>query len=296
LSTADADIEYGGGFETIFGYRLNCCYAIQAGYWGFFPEEQEAYACNDCFAGDLGSALRFYGLRYDNGQGYDGGLLDWYGDYGDPASAHRLRRNFEAHNIEVNLIRNPVRRSGCVHYELLGGVRFLTFDDSFSFATDYANDTFGDDPANELDYVIRAENNLIGFQLGGRMDYYIWHGLALNAGTKLGIYGNHIRHRQYIWGGNGFAYVDGTNELYNVHSSKDDVAFLGELQAGLSYDLGACWRVTGGYRAIIASGVALSTSQIPRENEYASKAAVGRIDSADSLVLHGAYLGVEYNW
>ena len=74
-----------------------------------------------------------------------------------------------------------------MHYELLAGIRYFKFDDNFSFATDYTSDAFGDDPVNEMDYVVDTENYLLGFQVGGRMDYYLWGGLSVNAGTALGI-------------------------------------------------------------------------------------------------------------
>ena len=128
------------------------------------------------------------------------------------------------------------------------------------------------------------------------MDYYVWGGLALNLGTAIGIYGNHMTQQQYIWGGNGFAYVDGTGDVYNVERSADDVAFLGDLFAGVSYDLTQRWRITCGYRAMAATGIALATSQIPRDAEFASMVYSPTLDSNDSLVLHGGYAGLEFNW
>ena len=169
--SSDADTGYQGGAEVRFGRYLNDCWAIEAGYWGLVPNEDEANVCNACMNVELTSPIRFDNLVYDNGAFIDD-VLFWYGVPGDPALRHRLRRKFEAHNIELNLIRNPCRRTGCVHFELLAGIRYLKFDDNFSFATDYTSDAFGDDPANELDYVVDVENYLLGFQVGGRMDYY----------------------------------------------------------------------------------------------------------------------------
>ena len=220
LRTSDADAGYLGGAEVRFGRYLNECYALQAGYWGLVPNEAEANVCNACMNVELTTPIRFDNLVYDNGIFADN-VLRWFGVPGDPALRHRLRRSYEVQNIELNLIRNPYRRTGCVHYELLAGIRYLRLDDDFSFATDYTSDAFGDDPANEVDYNIEVDNNLLGFQVGGRMDYYVWGGLALNLGTAIGIYGNHMTQQQYIWGGNGFAYVDGTGDVYNVERSSE---------------------------------------------------------------------------
>ena len=115
-------------------------------------------------------------------------------------------------------------------------------------------------------------------------------------GPSSGIYNNRVKQRQRLYGGNGNAYVASSNEDYSFRSSDDDIAFVGEMFAGLSYDINSCWRISGGYRAVAACGVAQSTSQFPRDREFASIVRSGQIDSGDCLVLHGAYLGLEYNW
>ena len=84
---------------------------------------------------------------------------------------------------------------------------------------------------------------------------------------------------------------------YNVERTADDVAFLGDLSAGISYDLAQCWRITCGYRATDRLGRgALATSQIPRDAEFANMVYSPTMDSNDSLVLHGGYAGLEFNW
>ena len=81
---------------------------------------------------------------------------------------------------------------------------------------------------------------------------------------------------------------------YGSDSSKEDIAFTGELMVGLSYDLTPLWRLVGGYRAVAITGVGLPLGQIP--TRFDDLAAVDRIDSGDSLLLHGAEAGLECNW
>lgn len=294
LQTGDAALQYGGGFETRIGRYLNDCWAVEGVYWGLFPDTQTASINTNDYAGMISSSLSFNGLNYNNGAQVNS-VLTWYGTPAAGAQLQCIRRSFEAHNVEVNFIRNPYRRTGCVHYELLMGARYLNLNDRFSYLTDYTSTTLGDDPNNELDYTIDVDNNLIGAQIGGRMDYYFWRCFSVNVGSKLGIYGNHISHRQYIQGGNGFAY-NGAGENYDINSSRNQVAFVGELFAGLSYDINQCWRLTGGYRALTACGVATSVGNIPRDRDFASLTRSGEIQADDSLLLHGAYFGLEYNW
>lgn len=296
LTTSSADIEYGPGFETRFGKYLNCCYAIEASYWGIFPDRQESYICNTCDAVDLASAIDFDGLVYDNGTVVDN-VSVWFGTPTGPAQVHRLRRNFEAHNIEINLIRNPYRRSGCTHFELIAGFRYLQLNEKFGFATGLTSDTFGDDLANELYYDINVDNHLMGFQVGGRMDHYVYRKLSINGGSKFGLFGNHIKHNQSMGSGDGFLATNiNSGEGYRFNVSDNEVAFIGELFAGASYDVCCNWRITGGYRAVAACGVARSTSNIPRAGEFGSQERYRATDSNDCLLLHGAYAGVEYNW
>ena len=295
LSTDFGMDDYAGGAEARIGKYLNDCWAIEGVYWGIYPDDDEATLLRSSLAGDLLTAIDFTGLVYDNGAA----LLDvgeFYGNTVTGAQAHRLRRNYEVHNVELNLIRNPYRRTGCIHFELLAGARFLRLNEGFIFSTDFANETFGDDLANELHYGIDVDNNLVGFQLGGRADYYVKSCFSINTGLKFGIYNNYVEQRQQIIGGNGFAYASSTGLDYNIESSDNNVAFLGELSAGASYDFGCNWRLTGGYRAVAACGVATAANQIPRGQDFYIYERVGAIDANDCLVLHGGYFGVEYNW
>lgn len=296
LSTGSARGDTAGGVETRIGYFFNACTAIEATYWGIYPQQEEAWACGTCAGGDLSSVLSFNGLVYDNGTVSDA-VVNWFGQPGDGAQAHRLRRDYDVTNIEINFLRIPCGGCNpCTTFQLLAGVRYLGFDDAMSFASDYTNVAFGDDTFNELDYDIDVENHLLGLQIGGRVEHYLWGALSAHAGTKLGVYNNHMRHRQFIYGGNGFATIDGTGEAYNTFDSSNDVAFLGEFFAGLSYDLGSHWRLTSGYRALAVNGVALSTSQIAQDWEFTDLQRAAQIDSNDSLILHGGYMGVEFAW
>ena len=132
--------------------------------------------------------------------------------------------------------------------------------------------------------------------MGSRMNYRIGCGLSVNGGANFGVYNNHVTQLQRIRGGNGFAYDVANNEDYYIESSDDDLAFLGDLSLGLAYDIGCSWRVTGGYRLLAASGIANSTNQIPRDRDFYIYDTVRGIDSHDSLILHGAYFGVEHTW
>jgi len=181
----------------------------------------------------------------------------------------------------------------------LMGVRFMRFDEDFSLRSDLdlvdtaTSTTIGN---AFLDYDIEADNQLVGFQLGCNGIYRLgcqgrW---ALQYGTSFGVYGNRMEVSQRFdlpTSGVATRYSGGTQANFDVNSSKTDVAFLGELRAGGSYQYSCNWRLYGGWRALAASGVALTTGQIP--NSFITPAQVGYINSSGSLFLHGLQAGVE---
>ena len=222
---------------------------------------------------------------------------------------HRIRRENDFHNVELNLVRQPLFVSGWgyapaihgfkrgVNAGWLAGFRFLKFDEHFQFASDRANEVFGDNAFDEMFFDIDVENNLIGAQVGGHLEYGLTGCLNFTSELKMGVYGNHITHTSRIGGANGVATVGaGPNagRPYDVDFSKNDVAFIGELKLGLAYHFYKRWVLTGGYRAVALTGVALATNQIPRDLRGIDD--VINVDSNGSLILHGSYAGIEYSW
>lgn len=296
LTTNSAAVDYGPGFETRLGKYLNRCWGVEFSYWGIYPSREQAEISSTPASVDLAPAIDFGGLRYNNGVTTEN-VAAWFGTVASPAKAHRMRRNFEAHHIELNLIRNPWRRNAGTHFELVAGLRYLLLDESFGFDSSLTNNVFGLDPANDLYYDVDVDNHLIGFQVGGRLDHYLSKRIAVNCGSKFGIFGNRIRHRQSLVSGDGvYATNVVTGEDYRFDVTDNEVSFVGELFAGLTYDISHSWRVSGGYRAVTASNVARSVGNIPRAGEFGSWERVQATNSTDSLLLHGAYLGLEYNW
>ena len=180
-------------------------------------------------------------------------------------------------------------------FDLLAGVRFFKFDEDFFFRTstngDYVNNV------NDIYYDTDIENNLVGFQVGGNVEYCIFPKWKVVGGTRFGIYGNSISQRQQIYGLAGAAYANTgayLNEDYDIRTTKTDVAFLGQLDLGLEYCINCCWSVGFGYRVISVTGVALAPQQIPYD--YSDYADAGYIDSNSSLILHGAYARLQYNF
>lgn len=180
-------------------------------------------------------------------------------------------------------------------FDLLAGVRFFKFDENFFFRTSTAGDYVNN--VNDIYYDTDVENNLVGLQLGGNINYCICGKWKLVGGTRFGIYGNSINHRQQIYGLAGHAFANTgsyVNQDYDIQTTKTDVAFLGQLDLGFEYCVSCCWSLGFGYRVVSVTGVALAPNQIPYD--YADYAEAGYIDSNSSLILHGAYARLQYNF
>jgi hypothetical protein len=181
------------------------------------------------------------------------------------------------------------------------GVRYFRIDDDFSYDTEFASydgttydhtyDGFSGIPdLNELCYDINIENNLIGPQFGWTSNYCIGCRWNFFCNSTFGIFDNHMTQFQRVWGSGDVRFVN-SGESMTVRSKKDDVAFLGELRVGGSYDFTCHWRGVLAYRAIGLSGIATSVGQIP--DNFSDRADVAQINSDNSMIVHGVQVGAE---
>lgn len=173
------------------------------------------------------------------------------------------------------------------------GVRWMEFNESFMFGVDYT-DINMPSTSGMADYWATVENNLIGAQIGCNGMYRIGCRWGLHLNTLVGVYANDINTRQYFSSTGDVRFI-GTGEDFDVMADKTDVAMLGELRIGASYQATCHWRLYGGWRAIGVTGIALATDQSP--NAFLSAAQMNNyVNSNGSLILHGLQTGVEFNY
>jgi len=287
-----ADFDDFGGVEVRVGRTLgNGPFALEGVYWNMISSSETARFLASDTIGGLSTVQDFGTLAVTDPTDF---VNDWY----DDGFVHEMRRTFEVHNLELNLLRLPASLvcSSC-NFRVGGalGVRFMRVDEHFRFSTDDANTTFGDDLDDELDWDIDTENNLIGAQLGCYMEYFLARRFSVFADTKVGVFGNHIRHNSRIGDriGTVAQVVGGPNDgrLYDVNSTENDVALLGEILLGMRYSINRNWSASIAYRAVGLTGVALPTNQIPQD--FTDIDSVADINSNGSLILHGLRGGVE---
>jgi hypothetical protein len=174
-------------------------------------------------------------------------------------------------------------------------VRYFRFDEDFMYRANFSRwqmpgDTFMD--SSYLAHYIQADNHLVGFQVGGNGCYHMGctGRLALHFSSNAGIYGNYIEVDQYMSGQ--VRYANGDQESFNIMADDSNIAFLGELRLGASYQCTCNCRVYGGYRALGVTGVALTLNQLSAP--YMTPVQSNYIDCSGSLFLHGLQTGVEF--
>ena len=315
------------GFDVHGGrYLANGLYGLDFGYFSYNPD-QEQRIVNTPGGSGRATMPQWRDVLVDPGTG----LLPVY-DYFDGAENHRFRRDLNFQSIEANLFSfgwMGARRTGASCNQGLGrglgfgsrlglngagryggaggaltrggsrvqvatshGFRWFQLEDSLEIAGNInAIDGY---QADDLFYNVNVENNLFGYQFGGRLTYALTNRLLFNIGGKFGLYGNDVDYRQRLGTQTVLAYTAGTVEDIESHESDTVFSTLGELDLGLGYRFSNAWTVTGGYRVISACGVSTAPGQIA--GDYSTLASSAAIRADDCITLHGGYVGLQYNW
>lgn len=212
------------------------------------------------------------------------------GSYFDNARSHRITRSDELHNVELNLLSGSAYAGCDLSVTWLAGVRFFRFDETLRFESVQGGVEFGQNGgANEVALQSRCVNNLVGFQIGSRIDYNVWGNFGIYALPKFGIYGNGASARNVLYTGDGFTQFD-------IAGSRTDFSTIAQLDLGGTYTFGKCcnWRAFAGYRVMGITNVALADNQfLPF---LADAAGFADVKTNGSLILHGGYTGLEYRF
>ena len=329
MRNSDLDPSGDVGFDVHLGRYFGCGqYAIDVGYMLWDPE------CLCRQVPDGGAGLRFINPALTTASiNRGGGATTVYDDYDTNATGIQVIRDLRVQSLEVNLIGfglmgarrlgscgpapicggacgvlgckgkscgsaiGPLARSasGRLRIQNSHGFRWFQLRDDLEIGGNVdGNAGYG---TEDLYYKSEVENNLFGYQFGSRLSYCMGNRMMINLGGKIGVYGNDAQFFHSISTTTVAAYTNsqgaGAGDLFTEQSDVS-LAGLGELDLGLGYRISNCWTINGGYRVLAACGVATSLGQMP--TEYTTAASAGAVRADDSLVLHGAYLGLDYNW
>ena len=332
FSTTLVDPEFSVGFDAMVGRYLNCGqYGLGIGYMLWDPGSESVVRTGT--AGTIrASSPAYRDITIDAGAGAEDvyAIIDGSGAYTGAAGA-RIIRDVRFQGIEANLFSfglmgarrvafmnsassgmmgtrfgkgnckgyggavGPLQRAAGGRVRVMTGHGFRWFRADDDLELSYNIDGTAGYQANDLYENIDVTNNLYGYQFSGRLVYCLNCRLNLSIGGKIGIYGNDIRVRHRVGTLGSDAYLTATpTDFINSEASETALSSLGELDFGLGYRINCAWSVRGGYRLMGVTGVATAVDSLP--TNYASLAAAHAIPANSSYLLHGGYVGLEYNW
>ncbi len=183
--------------------------------------------------------------------------------------------------------------NGRVQVVALHGFRWFQFEESAQLA--YNTDGVAGYQVNDIYDDADVQNDLFGYQFGGFLTYCLTNRVNLNVGGKFGLYANNVEARRRI------GTFDTAANLFGMPGEQADttvddtvLASLGEIDLGLGVRLTNAWTVRGGYRVFGINGVATVFNQM--DQDLATTNNPGKIHANDTLFLHGAYVGADFNF
>lgn len=283
-------IQWRGGGEIRFG-RYFCCrqWAVEATYWTL--DNFSAYSSSSV-SPSVSTPLDFGFLQFGPG--------DPLSIYFDTSAEHRLWRNDEIHNLEVNFIRHRMLAATYLPWDVSwsAGIRWLRFKEDFTFGALEQGRTWGEAGGSWEAYLQDdITNDLVGFQIGCEASYYLHGAWRFFVAPNIGLYNNHISNRFRLNRGDGVVAVatdPGITGTYPVNSSKDILSFMTELDIGLDWQCSQRWSARIGYRVLFISGIGLAEEQVP--HYIVDIPEIAAIDHNATLILHGAFAGLTYNY
>ncbi|HUY91101.1 MAG TPA: BBP7 family outer membrane beta-barrel protein [Pirellulales bacterium] len=298
LNTQQAAANWAGGGQVMFGRWFGCACnpmygpvnGVQFVYWGIAPMTGSASIISPTNSWNTPINLGYVNIGPNPAT-----------DYFDNAHIHQVTRNDQFQNFEINALRRVAYGPGGLMFTGVAGARYFRFRDSLSFASAAGGHNFGDDGgADEAYYDTSVTNNLMGFQMGGRVDYFVLPRVRLYAQPMFGIFGNHATIYSNVYSGNGLqgnvenVYNTSQTSPFLVQSSKNSAALMGQIDLGAGYQITPRFALFAAYRVMAFSRVALADNQIPAF--LVDRAAIQDIQMNGNLVLHGIMMGGMFNY
>jgi hypothetical protein len=311
IANTDFPMAWSWGGEVQLGRRF-CCdctpYALEATFW-----TTTALTGSQTSTSTLGDGVRIatpleighidYPLAYNT--------IDAATIFNNALTSTVSRRD-EFYNVEVNLIRE--RMAWCcdssweIGWSL--GVRYFRFQESLSVGAMNPDITFGDPVlgpiVGDAYFNDTVTNNLVGPQIGFDLAYRIGGNVRLFISPKFGIYGNWVDSNFQAKARQGAGeYVDAINTVnadygvtnypgYPAHGANTGLAFLTQIDLGLDWQFTQNWSAKIGYRVVAMTGVGLADDEFPQY--LCDTPEMQNPQHNSSLVLHGAFVGVTYNF
>jgi hypothetical protein len=266
--------EWRGGYEVRVGRAIGQRWALESVYWSIDTIYDMASVRDP--NNEIHSRLDFQNIAFQGSP-----LSTMFFD----SHEQRLLRYNDFMNLEVNLLQQAlaVDPAGIYGATFFTGARYFKYQETLGYWAVAANAEFDDRNVDtQTNYIVRESNQLIGWQIGARSWLNVTPRWRLFATPRFGLFANKITQLQHAC------------MVLDMTSHKTDLALLGQLDVGTSYQILPCVSLFVSYRAMGWAGVANSDDNITRT--FTSFPDMANINSSGSLILHGWQAGVQWQF
>ncbi|MFN0019484.1 MAG: hypothetical protein ACKVP0_14585 [Pirellulaceae bacterium] len=269
------------GFNESTSFRFTGQFQVGPGssaefvYYGLFFFDSTATVTDP--NNNLFSAFSDFGTRPFNGFAET--------DQSDLQSA-RYTSKFD--NFELNYRHRWVAPSARYQGSWLIGARYFKLDETLNLFT---QSTVNQGSAN---YSSAVFNSLTGAQIGGDIWFCLLPGLRVGGEAKVGVYGNNA-------GQNNVITATSFAAPFQENGHTQDVAFVGDATAMMTYRFNYQWAGKLGYQVLYADGVALATENFNSTPPaiFFPPPGVNRtvaMNDNGHVFYHGFQAGLEFMW
>ena len=289
LSLGEADVDVSTGVMASYALLIGPSTNVELNYLGVFGDDGGTATGNPdglySVFGDFG-APRVTGLDV-NGNDI---IVNGFPQTVDNATRHSIAMDSDLHNLELN-VRRRWTSAGCLlHGSYLAGVRYVSLNEDLRFEATVPDGGF-------LNYDIEAENEAVGFQLGGNMFVCVSPRLKLGVEMEGGIYGNDSTVTDTM---NTFEIPDGQagNPLSSTFGGTDnetDVAFVGELNVTALFRITPRLTLRGGYTLLYLDNFALAQNHFNTGAPVPTRPAIA-LNNKEEVLYDGGHVGITWMW
>jgi hypothetical protein len=280
LSTDDLHFEFQGGLRAMVGRQISDWYAIEGSYFGLMTWD-ESHAVRDVTLNGQGTLGNLFS-PFSN-LGVNPGLVGF--DFNTFAS---IRVVSSVDNAELNLRQRLDTPPSMMQASVLYGLRYMHIRERFEYRTQSLSPTpVG--TSNAID--VETGNDLLGFQLGGMLEFRVEPRCWISVEGKGAICNNGADQQTRFTPGTlatPAAPVTGRRD-------SDRTAFIGDVAVTLAFEFTPTIVGRVGYQAIWVDGVALASENLQANASLLSLGPAELVDDG-GLVYHGPFAGIMWTW
>jgi hypothetical protein len=287
LSSRDLDFDYETGFRAMGRFDVGPLSVLEFGYMGIYDwQDRESFTDPnpvDAVAGtgNLFSLFSDFGTNPANVAVQFGPMPET-----ERSITHSIAIDSQLQSAEINCRRYWVGFIPRISGTMLAGFRYTKLKEDFLFST------VGE---RAMDYNLRADNDLAGFQAGGDMWIGLMQGLRIGAEGKAGVFNNRYTLQNTIT----TTPLDTTPPTLAERFDDNEVAFISEASFDIVADILPSWSIRAGYEILYLNSIVLAGENFNTASPYGLAGQAPRIPfvaEQGQQFYHGGHVGLEFIW